>query len=499
MSSGIGGAGGPEKTGSGALPPNKRRRTEAESKTDDVAESALESSDDESLVTSSPSHSFTRKRGRDEDEAIEPNQAEESLLTRTWGLARKIFRTVYSSVFGETPAPATGFANIPKDVRKHLILTKFDLPSLFVIGQTSRENAQMALEEIHRRHPNLLQITNENLNERTEEVERIIAYKILYETIRGQQELLHALNEKDQALAGFNTLPEALARKDLINPITNLFLINCDGGPMRLPEEIRFFSSLETLEAQGCNLTRIPPEIGQCKALKKLNASNNKLIGLPNTISGCSQLVELDIHGNQLTALPTQIGACVNLRQLSASHNALRELPTDISSCKALRKLDVSGNKLTGLPPELAGCSLLEELDVSTNNLEEVPDWISQCKALTVCTLHHNNLTQLPEEIGNCSNLRKLDVSDNQLTELPRALIKCTHLEELNIGSNNLREIPLWLNECPSLKTIVIRPISDEELQKLRPLFPNIEITEWPLTTMTWSSRGVRIKQHQIF
>lgn len=54
-------------------------------------------------------------------------------------------------------------------------------------------------------------------------------------------------------------------------------------------------------------LTRLPSEIGQLSALRRLGLKGNALVRLPSSIGDLSLLVELYLTGNILEALPNEV------------------------------------------------------------------------------------------------------------------------------------------------------------------------------------------------
>ena len=84
------------------------------------------------------------------------------------------------------------------------------------------------------------------------------------------------------------------------------------------------------LDLADCQLTALPPEIGQL-----------------------TSLTELRLDGNQLTELPPEIGQLTNLTDLWLGGNKLTEFPPGIGQLTSLNQLGVDGNPLTSPPPAI--------------------------------------------------------------------------------------------------------------------------------------------------
>lgn len=55
-------------------------------------------------------------------------------------------------------------------------------------------------------------------------------------------------------------------------------------------------------------LSALPPEFGQLKSLRFLEASENKMIYLPDTFGNLNSLTDLYLHENLLADLPDSFG-----------------------------------------------------------------------------------------------------------------------------------------------------------------------------------------------
>jgi len=70
------------------------------------------------------------------------------------------------------------------------------------------------------------------------------------------------------------------------------------------------------LKLVGCNLSSLPPQIGQLTALVELNLTNNQLSSLPPEIYKLTALTHLDLRDNNLSSLQHEIGKLTSLKTL---------------------------------------------------------------------------------------------------------------------------------------------------------------------------------------
>ncbi|KAF2321537.1 hypothetical protein GH714_000348 [Hevea brasiliensis] len=150
------------------------------------------------------------------------------------------------------------------------------------------------------------------------------------------------------------------------------------------------------------------------------------------------------LNNNLLSGnIPPTLGQCIDLYKLDLSHNRLiGSIPPEISGMREIRIfLNLSHNHLDGpLPIELSKLENVQEIDVSSNNLTgSIFFQISSCIALRMVNFSNNSLQgNLPDSLGDLKNLESFDVSGNHLSGMiPVSLNKIHTLTYLNLSFNN--------------------------------------------------------------
>lgn len=233
----------------------------------------------------------------------------------------------------------------------------------------------------------------------------------------------------------------------------------------RIPAEISFFASLETLDLHENNIYGTIPSsaIGKLRKLKELDLSNNHDLDgkIPGEFGYLRELEELNLEGCSLTGnFPTSLGDMSRLRTLKLNSNQLDgDIPTQIGKLSELRVLQIGDNRIHGfIPTHIGRLRNLEHLELWSNRLYgSIPNELKHLSNMSFLYLDHNNFQgsipsiigelplidltlgdnslqgPLPTSIGNLSNLRRLWVSNNYLTgEIP---------QELFLLSNNLKAL----------------------------------------------------------
>jgi len=220
--------------------------------------------------------------------------------------------------------------------------------------------------------------------------------------------------------------------------------------------EVEELHSLIALDLSGdfsypINLQSLPPSIGICTALQKLDLSFCRALkSLPEGISGCVALQQLYLSRCfNLQSLPEGISGCAALEELKLrSCYSLTWLPEGVCQCTHLQTLDLRMCKaLASLP---AGFFDLDLRDLDLGYccplvIAKTLEMISCFPSITALDLRGCDISELPEDIGQCKALVKLNLWNCQsLTSLGEGLIGCTPLRDLIlVNCSALAELPV--------------------------------------------------------
>ena len=191
-----------------------------------------------------------------------------------------------------------------------------------------------------------------------------------------------------------------------------------------------------------------------CRELDTTELFNGVLSGAASTIE------EMWLNSTKLTGdLPPSIGKCGALRRLNLAKTGLTgSIPAEISGCVSLETLYLSNTEISGaIPAELwTNCVSLEiffaaETRVSGSLLPEV----GKCARLQKLSMRSTLLSGVvPNEIGNCAALLELYLNECQLTgELPvAALARCQKLTTLKLFGNAFDSSSADIDPASTLK-----------------------------------------------
>jgi hypothetical protein len=113
------------------------------------------------------------------------------------------------------------------------------------------------------------------------------------------------------------------------------------------------------LDLSGCNLTSIPPEIGQLRNLQSLNLSNNQLTTLPDQLGQLEHLEVLDIENNLISEVPS----CIAQLPRNCSVFALWNPPVSAKSAQVFQQqLDSMRETSDHIGPTHVNFSVSQEL-----------------------------------------------------------------------------------------------------------------------------------------
>jgi len=213
-----------------------------------------------------------------------------------------------------------------------------------------------------------------------------------------------------------------------------------------LPKEIGQLKALEGLYLEGNRLVSLPKEIGQLKALQGLHLENNRLVGVPKVIGQLRALQWLHLQNNRLVSVPKEIGQLKALQALRLYNNRLVSVPKAIGQLKALQVLRLDNNRLVSVPKAIGQLRALQWLYSQNNRLVSVPKEIGQLQALNELHLDSNHLVSVPKEIGQLKALNELRLDNNRLVSLPKEIGQLKALERLHLQNNGLISLPQELD-----------------------------------------------------
>ncbi|NGX38408.1 MAG: Internalin-A [Chlamydiae bacterium] len=186
-----------------------------------------------------------------------------------------------------------------------------------------------------------------------------------------------------------------------------------------IPSEIRYLSSLKSLELVAHFITVIPSEIRYLSSLAKLKLSSNQLIAIPPEIGKLSSLRILELEHNKITVIPPEIGKLSSLTQLFLGQNKIRAIPPEIGKLTSLKSLGLNKNYITVISSPIFNLSLLKELYLPYNQITEIPPEIRYLSSLRTLALSNNKIQAIPPEICKLPSLNELDLSSNEITSIP--------------------------------------------------------------------------------
>uniref|UniRef100_A0A8C9VV32 Leucine rich repeat and sterile alpha motif containing 1 n=1 Tax=Scleropages formosus TaxID=113540 RepID=A0A8C9VV32_SCLFO len=129
------------------------------------------------------------------------------------------------------------------------------------------------------------------------------------------------------------------------------------------------------LDLHENNLTSLPEDIGQLKALQVLNAEKNQIKALPETIGDLHLLQTLNVKGNHLSKLPSSLGRLCSLRTLDISENQVKELPLAMANIRTLECLTLDATQMTFPPASVCagGTEVIQRFLCSELGVEYCP------------------------------------------------------------------------------------------------------------------------------
>ncbi|XP_074327556.1 uncharacterized protein LOC141665472 [Apium graveolens] len=237
-------------------------------------------------------------------------------------------------------------------------------------------------------------------------------------------------------------------------------------GPMLdcLKQPIKQLNNLSCLDLRKCyGLKRLPEQLGDMKALKKIDASSTSIEKLPDSVTHLMELVELNLEDcKKLSELPEQFGELKGLKKLYVGNTAIEQLPDSFGGLINLVQLNLKNcENLRNLPNSIWKLKLLKELHLSyCSNLEQLPEQLGKMQCLEMLDACYTAIEQVPDSIGLLSRLRMLYFEDcKNLKFVPKSIWNLTSIEELHlypgyVGTINLPDAVKYMKKLEDLQLI---------------------------------------------
>ena len=177
-------------------------------------------------------------------------------------------------------------------------------------------------------------------------------------------------------------------------------------------------------------------------------ATAHSLVTNPSSLD-LTSLTELSLKKAGISHVPPAIGLCTCVKRLEISLNPqLNDLPEEMRGMQSLRILFGLGCSFKHVPPVVGALPSLYMLSFKSNQLTTIAEG-ALAPSLQWLILTDNQLTVLPRTLP--TGLRKVMLTNNRLTSLPPTILHCTNLELIRLADNQLSALPDGMLAMPNL------------------------------------------------
>ncbi|MFN8844015.1 MAG: leucine-rich repeat domain-containing protein [Chryseotalea sp.] len=221
--------------------------------------------------------------------------------------------------------------------------------------------------------------------------------------------------------------------------LKKLRILRIEASDLILPETFGQLNTLTELSITDCNIPKLPDNFSALRNLKKLTLLGNTFSNWHDACIKIAALPNLQELKLSVKFLPPEIGLCQTLKRLEIynsidfeNHQQLTKLPKEIGKLKNLTHLDIDGNRVTEIPTSIGNLKKLKYLCVHDNRLTALPHTLGKLTTLQVLDISKNKITRLPKWIFALKNLKQLCVNENLFTLTTKELKQLKYIYELN-------------------------------------------------------------------
>jgi hypothetical protein len=176
---------------------------------------------------------------------------------------------------------------------------------------------------------------------------------------------------------------------------------------------------------------------------------------VPSALKNPQDVRVLSIIDEHMEYLTPRVGEMTNLYSLRMDNTGLRTLPDELAACQGIWKLSLPKNGLLAIPFVVFKLKNIESMFLNNNLISDIPGSIGKLQKLEFLELDSNRIESVPLELFDITSLRQIRLKGNRIATFPGNLTKKYNLEYLDLTGN---------------------PITPDELQRIRALFPNAEV-----------------------
>ncbi|XP_040493141.1 leucine-rich repeats and immunoglobulin-like domains protein 3 isoform X1 [Ursus maritimus] len=252
-----------------------------------------------------------------------------------------------------------------------------------------------------------------------------------------------------------------------LGPVSaNITLLSLAGNRIVeiLPEYLKLFQSLETLDLSSNNISELKTPLPPLQ-LKYLYLNSNRVTSVePGYFDNLANtLLVLKLNRNRISAVPPKMFKLPQLQHLELNRNKIKNVDgLTFQGLGALKSLKMQRNGVTKLMDgAFWGLSNMEILQLDHNNLTEITKgWLYGLLMLQELHLSQNAINRIsPDAWEFCQKLSELDLTFNHLSRLDdSSFLGLSLLNTLHIGNNKVS----YIADCAfrglsSLKTLDLK------------------------------------------